>query len=1711
MNPDISPKARRSSWRVVRNVVLGLLLLVVVLVIGILVFLRTETGRAQVESIALMQLQNLLTEDAEVEIQHLDGSFLRGARLIGAVVREGGEPALEIDTLTIRYRLLPLIRQTFVARDIYANGVRVWAIQRPDSSWNVANILKPSEEPSEEPLAWTIQLDRIRLTNGYVQADFYNPVRDSILVADPLELELSDFVFDADGLATSLDNLTTSLMPAAVEPVPISLLLAGRIEAEEIELWQLHLSSARTDVRGSAVAAWGENITFGGDILADPLDFEDIRQFIDVPLYGRMDLRLQAQGSPENAIVRLAADFDGRGTVDVNGIFAAGDGPVRISGEGSIVDLDVGYLIGNPALAGQINAVADADLAGSTFQTLSGDIDVQVRETQIGEAPAIRGDLVGRFDQGDLRFTLGAAVRNVRLLANGTASPFADPLVYDVSGEINDVDLAVLLQDPEQQTTIRHVRYHVRGRGTDPNTLTTEADIALSDGQFGEFGVNALRLHANLVRGALTFDTDADFGQYGGRIAAAGSARPFAEPLTFVIDEGTFNQLNPAVLTGNPENTGNLSGAFIASGRGTDTETMQLELAGVVNPSTFRHLTINHARLDGFLDSGDLRIELIGDMGTGGSLTLVGDARPFDEVITYDLAGDVRNINLAILTDNPNQFSDLNGTIRVSGSGTDPTTLATTLDIDLEPSRFREQEIIAGNVGAELSDGNLNALLHAQIPGGSMSTQISGQPFAEVPQFAVSNGNFEGVNLGLILDQSDLETNLSGSFEGTYTGSSLETAVGSAHLSFRPTSINSGDILHGNLAADLDNGAVTAAGTFTAHQGAAGLAMSGRPFDEEPSFNVDLRADSLDVIAFIGNRREQSSLNMTAILEIDGTDLETMYVIGEIEATDSRFPSAHIDSFSSLFVLDDGILELDEMLLDADFAELEAFGQFALFNEDAETDIELEGAIHHAGPINLFLEEELYIDEAVISAHATGRINEPIYIDLQTTIRQVAYGNIGGRRLDARADLEYDSDSEEPLLGRSRIRFDFLSLPTFNLRNGDISISNLNGDLTAEGHIQINNERELTFAGHLENFEDDESGFNMAVVLDDLTLNMDGHQWVLDQSAQILMGDGQYRVRNFLLDAGNQQIIADGIINLQGDQTMVLFAENVDVAPFADLFGYEDVGGNLSMSLALLGSADAPEIEGDITITDISSGGEPVGALEVTINYSDSQLELDAELTHINGSDLTIEGFIPFVFRLDGVETEPDGSAPVDLTIRSEAFPISWAEPFLPPRVVTELGGYLTTNITVGGTQQAPRLDGEARVTDGRLAMEATGNVVFQNALLTIQLDGNTATITEGRVEDGRGGSLITSGTITLPQLSVGELDLSLVMNELRVIDTRTYRGLTLSATPNQNLRFRGTLTDPILHGGVTLVSGDIYMTDELMGQQVEEVELSSAQIQRVEEVFDMRVVAADTSQSAFMEQLDLNITVGIERNVWIRSRQNFRFDIEFYGNLTVEKEPGGENLIFGNIDVNRGRVDLPTLAGRSFNIGAIDDTYGRLTFNGPIPETVAEIRAGLEAPAGTGRGVSATIFLNFSGRIMENPELELSSDPSMSTSDIACVVATGRPCGEAFSGGAEEIAINQLGAMVQGIAGQQLGLDVVEITQRPTGEIVVTVGSYVTNRTFASVSQPVTGARDNVRQGGMRGPEVMLEYEIQRWLMTRLERRNLGGVGGTLLFQVDY
>ena len=1735
-----------------------------VLIGGALLLLQTEAARLRVQAVAVQQIANLLADDATVRVDRLEGNFLTGARLVGLEIERDGETVAAVDTVLVDYDLTTLLRQRFSASRLAVLGPRVFVRQRPDSTFNVAGLLKPAEDDSTAS-AFVVEIDEVAVQRGAAEVRWYNADRDSVLAVRDLTLSASGLHSSDDSLAAAIDGLSlVAVAPEAepgVGPAALARIAAsGAFSREVLDLTALSVESdGGTDVAGSVrlrLPQEGDDLAipvFDADLRAEPLALADVRAFSGARIFGRPRVRLQAtsDGEAVDLTLRGALDPESGGgqpaTVALEGQVSPGiDGrPLAIRLDGELRRLNPADLLGDPALAADVNGTLTADLRGGSPQALTGPFELALTETRLAGRAIDRLRVDGRFQSGTVEFTADAGLPGLAARARGLARPFERVPALEATGTISELDLARLTGDPARQGRLRG-DFAVEGRGTSLATLTGSAALALDEATF-PLGENTLRLGRSdldaVVRGGdVSFDANVALAQ-GGRIAAAGTAELDREPLAYAVTRGRFSDLDIAALTGDPAQRSDLNGAFTLAGRGVSPQGIDLRATLDLGPSVLpvgeEGFTLAGGRATARLSGGALTFDAAADLGEAGSLTAEGTARPFARPLAYDVSGTFSRLDLAALTGNPDQASDLTGAFTARGSGVDPQALSAAGTLRLESGYVGNRDIDGADLAFSLRGGALALSGTVALPEGQFALDVTGNPFDATPTFALGERTcFTGLDVGRFADNPGLSTDLNGCFRGSITGFDPETAAGSGVITLRPSRINAAQVRTGEVAFSLNDGFVSANADLTLEaSGAAAVAADGEAppeasriaavftgdlFAEEPTYALTGRTESLDLNAILPAAPAQPFvLSSSFDLRGRGLDPLTAQVTGEIAGEPSSIGFARIEALDLDFALDRGTLRLDTLLLRSDIADLSGGGQIAAFDTTKGTDFRLRGEARDLAPLAATLGQTLTADSVALDLTVRGPAGEPLAVRGDVAARTFAYGGTTVAGLDANLDATLDLQRVFEGSGiEARLATDFrvLEVGNFRAENGDLTLGFDGEDITLAGDVIVDGDRDVGFAARVEiDPEPDLAPGGIGLDLEAVNLRLGETRWTLAQPSRVVVGEA-ILVRGLLLqtEGGASQIAADGRIDVDGDLAFILTAEEVDMGTLTDLANLGNLGGTLSAALVLSGPAAAPVIEGTVSLDRLTSGGELFGALDAQVDYRDSRINLDAVLTHHEGQDLTIEGYIPQRISLAGgapeaVDTQRDGG--VDLTLNAEAFPIAWAQPFLANRGYTELGGDLRVdNVRVRGQRTAPRLSGEVTLTDGRLGLAATG-LTYEPLTARLGFEDDRILLEDVRILNPASGEtdLAVTGAITLRELAVGELDLTIQPEGFVAIDTRTYDRLVLDRG-SRPLRLTGTLQAPRLRGAVVVTSGDIFLTDELASPDLEQVSLTEEEVQIVEDRFGRTVGKRDTLVNRFTDVLDYALDVEIDRNVWLRSRSGLPFDIEFAGSVGARKpsrrdprDPRPVTQLTGTINLVRGNVET---LGRRFEL-----ERGTLQFSGPATEARVDLLATLEARLRqNATQTPIEINLSMSGRLDQNPEIRLSSPQLADPADIASVVATGQLSGDLFGSNAVTGALTGAGlgyfsSLVEGIAGEQLGLDLVEI-DTDGSDLVIRVGKYLTNAVFASVgyvaipSPNDRGVTEDTRFIGL------LDYELKRWLVLQGEYSGERGVGGGLRYE---
>lgn len=1668
---------------------------------------------------------NPYAPEATVQIGRVSGSPLWKLRVTDVHLATDAETWVSLDTLEVGYALMGLFRKEIHLKRIHLAGLHVRA---SEDSVGTLNLLRPfptdtTAQPSE-PFAWTVRLDSLILERISGQIAFFHPVRDSVYRVDDLSLRMAGFALapGENPNISHVDLAASYLLPDQQE--------SGEVHADlQLTSGTLRIDSLSVQSPLSRVVAAGlvmlpgsgvEGDSLWLDVHALPFSFAEVAPWVKGLDPSRsVTLEAELRGTLDDVRATLSADLSDGAMARAQVRYAAA--PFVLDADLTLSRIDPAFFL--PAgsdVSGRISAQLNAALAGDSLQVISGPAELRVREFALGAIRIDPSQLLTSWTNGAASMRLRTSLPGLTVSGSGSIAPFLDVPEYRLTLQPRDVRIEAFAPDLGVTTDLQGV-IRLAGRGFDPETMRVGLDVASVTGE-----LNSLPFTVSLS-GIL------DGSRWNGGLEAlldeASLTTRFSaswkDNLRATISRLRLEGLNlAAVLPGQETTHVNLS--LTADVSGTDPTKMAATAQVIVLPSRYGAYAIEGLELDLSSRNGALRVGVHSELA-GGAISALVTARPFLRTprVSLDYIT-FTNLNARQLGGEALPETHLSGRLEGLVEGFDPAELLAQLVLDLREGSINDQRVDAGTLRISVQESEVKGQLSLSLPEGNSMVRFAARPFDSVPTFAVSEAQIRGLNVGALADVPDFETHLNLDLSLLGSGRSVETLTAEAQVGVLASRINQGALQEGAFTLAWEPEGGTMRGRIEATTGTLELEGQAQRVLQPDSlaYALDVGISGLDWAPFLAEPPTRGTLDARLTVQGTGLDLATLTSEGVLSLQEASWADVRVLPSNVPFRLRDGILHIDEMRLASNVLSAQGGGSLSLFDSlRTVSQFRLQGEVSSVSPLrSLMPDTEFALETGRFSLSAGG---EPGLMRIETRVNTQAMQvtNVRATGLELTGVVELGPDLA---LRAAEVtsRVDFLSHPQINVRTVEATAQYWNNEITLDTRLFVDERRSLEARGTLAMLEEES-----ILTLQSMRVQLDQDRWRLPQPAEIALGD-EIVIRQFVLEAPGQQIVADGVINPRGEQFLALTLEDVRIGSVMELIGYQGFAGTLNGLVDLTGPAEAPQLRGDMRLA-VVSFGQPTGDVRIGLDYSDLQLRPDITFTHTDGSTLNLAGFIPLDLRLSvqpqesvpeqdvqgtrrtqaraqrerfaltAEETVDDN--PLRLSLRADAFDIGWIKPFLDPALIARLDGKLTAAIEVGGTLASPTLGGTAQLRRGRVDIPLLGRFYDgMEADLGFAQDAISLQSFTAR----SGGTVTGQGTIALNQLAPGAIDIGLRFTNFLAIDSDEFR-----FRMDGPLQIGGTVDSLDVTGNLRVRSGDIRLTSRAT---FEDVPLTPEEVLTLESRFGVRVAQRDTVVSELYNAMRLGVSVQLERDTWIRSRSTPEMDIQFMGELEVTKAPGQDLALFGDIEVlpERSRV---IQFGRRFDI-----TRGQILFNGPLEEMLIRLSANF-TPRNRAREEIATITLGIDGRpLVENDfSLELSSDPQLELADIISYIATGRPASQSLQFGGSEtsltdqaagLALGQLAGFVQGAAQRQLGLDVIEIEQNGFNSTRLTAGKYISNRFFAAVSQPIT-FNQSAQNAATEGTTVItVEYEFQNWLFGRFVREG-SVLRGTLNWQFAY
>ena len=814
------------------------------------------------------------------------------------------------------------------------------------------------------------------------------------------------------------------------------------------------------------------------------------------------------------------------------------------------------------------------------------------------------------------------------------------------------------------------------------------------------------------------------------------------------------------------------------------------------------------------------------------------------------------------------------------------------------------------------------------------------------------------------LDDDRLVGSLNGSFTFDGSGRSVDTLVLHTNASLTDSTLAGAHFPSAQVALDMANRQMRS--TFAG------------PFEHLPGSLFSTKPELADSVL-------NGSADMAVALAIPSVGpVEFQELTGTTTLASSTIAGIAIDKGQATGAYANQIADIKALMLTGPQIQATANGTLAM-GSTGQSNMKYDVALTDIEPI-----AKRFNQTASGAAHLVGQASGPAS---NTTITGTLDGHRlqYGTRIDAlTANSKYTVELPDFDLARARIQADttggFVTIYGYNLPRVTAKTSYQSNELQFNALFEEQT-RSLGVGGdvvlHPDHNEMHLRGFDLAV---------GQAKWGLPpgREATVQYTSESVTVKDFVLQRpsgagpGLQTLTANGTVavgsasaNLANDLNVRL--DNVQVKDINDLLlGQRAITGVLNANADIRGTRNDPRVQANFALTAGSVQGVQFNSFTGKASYEGRAADVDVRLEQTPAAVLTAVGTVP-VPSGPGTATRTDQfnldvkSTPIDLGLFQAA-----------TTQLTNMTGQLQANVHVGGTIEAPKLNGLVEAMNAGFAVKDMG-VVYTNALARLNFEGDHLFVERFQVSDNDGDQLVAIGDLGIVRRSLGAMNLQVSANNFKVLDNALGH-----VEMNADVRVTGDATRPEITGEISSDNARLEvdrLLDELT-RNAYSTEATNATITEtpgtVESIPSAQPAPVRPVQTTLYDAATVNLRVRLPDDLVLRGRDmqaSFSriglgdMNVTVGGDLNIRKDPSAEPEIIGTVSVVRGYYDFQ---GRRFDV--LRDSQIRFLGNKPVDPALQVSAQRIIS------GVTAIV--NIRGTVRQ-PSVTLASSPPMDEADV--------------------------------------------------------------------------------------------------------------------------
>ncbi len=749
------------------------------------------------------------------------------------------------------------------------------------------------------------------------------------------------------------------------------------------------------------------------------------------------------------------------------------------------------------------------------------------------------------------------------------------------------------------------------------------------------------------------------------------------------------------------------------------------------------------------------------------------------------------------------------------------------------------------------------------------------------------------------------------------------------------------------------------------------------------------------------------------------------------------------------YQLADRLLNLSDVQLTA--PETTLGGKVAVNLDNTLLDGTLGGSIDDLQALQPLLDQKINGSlelEAVLSQDQTS---QKVNLDLALQDLGGDFGEVD--RLDIKAAID-------DLLGKASIS---ATSDLREFRQGDVTIASLivkadgdqedlaiNVDLTGKAIEPIT----LTARSNLSLAD------KVTVELNQLDGAFAGEAMSLGRSLLVEQEGGRFKFANLDLRIGQASLKGDVDIGPS------LVSGNIDLHDLSlawlEPFGGPALTGLAKANVDLSGTPGNPVINAEFDANDIDTKGItdtnlPAADLAIRAAFQDGKLISRLTASGLTKTPITASATLPAALTLSPFAFDMPENGPLEGKVNAEIQLAHIGDLLaLDQQIIT---GLLSTDLTLGGTINAPLIEGPIELQNGLYENITSGTALRD---LTLQADASKERITIKQLTAsvGEEGKTEASGWIELNPDDNFPFSLAIDLQEAELLATDD-----MEAILSGDIALLGDLEKAVIEGDVLVNQAEIWLPDST-GPSLPDIDIEEIGGNIINSVKKKK-----ESEPAFDPVI--NMKVDLPNKVYVRGRG---LESEWFGNLNVTG-PTSAPQVTGALEIKTGYFDF---IEKRFEIDE-----GTVDFSGASPPDPS---LAIEAST-TEDDFKAIIKVTGSAT---NPKLLLESEPVLPEDEVLARLLFDRELSEigVIEAGKLALALNKLrsggggGFDAFGEIRDAFNIDTLDVVSDETGDSKVKAGKYLSEDVYFELERGAADESGRARVEIEIHPNVSIEAD---------------------------